>query len=139
MSAWRRKAVALFPELQADSKDWSSPYQLFFDLLSFTQDAHRLRNNQALHRAYGFAEWCLHQESKEFWNAAGLCFYENLFDEQDKWEEVIPWFSPCVIAKCSCLWETRLGQEKFELLKQRLSSGKISNRNGFRSGEIEAL
>jgi hypothetical protein len=139
MSAWRRKAVSLFPELKADSEDWSSPYQLFFDLLSFTQDSHRLRNNQALYRAYGSAEWCLHQESKEFWNAAGLCFYESLFDEQDQWEDVIPWLSPYVVAECSCLWETRLGAEKFEVLKQKLSSGKISNRNSFRSGEIEAL
>jgi hypothetical protein len=139
MSVWRRKAVLLFPELKADSKGWSSVYQLFFDLLPFTLDSHRLGNDSALFRAYGYAEWCLHQESKEFWNAAGLCFYENLFDQQDKWDEVIPWLSPFVIAECSDIWQTHLGSAKFRLLKQKLASGKISKRNSFRTREIESL
>src|SRR5712691_1137256 len=90
------------------SKDWSTVYQLFFDLLPFTQDSHRLRNDHGLFRAYGYAEWCLHQKSKDLWNAAGVCFYEDPFDEQDKWDEVIPWLSPYVIAECSSLWQTHL-------------------------------
>jgi hypothetical protein len=131
--------VLLFPEFKADAKDWTSAYQLFFDLLPFAQDSHRLRNEDALFRVYGFAEWCLHQKSKDLWNPAGVCFYENLFDEQDKWDDVIPWLSPYVIAECSNLWEARLGKAKFELLKQRMGGGEISKRNSFRSGQIESL
>ena len=139
MSAWRRKAVLLFPELKADAKDWTSAYQLFFDLLPFVMDSHRLRNEDALFRVYGFAEWCLHQKSKELWNPAGVCFYEHLFDEQNKWDDVIPWLSPSVVKECMGLWQARLSDVKFEQLKLRLSSGEISRVNSFHSGQIEAL
>jgi hypothetical protein len=79
---------------------------LYFDLLPMVREAHDNDDHDLLMRIYCFAQWCHAQEAKDLWNAAGVAFYEHLFDERKYWVEVIPWLSPSVIADCWSLWET---------------------------------
>jgi len=54
-----------------------------------------------------------------FWNPAGVCFYEHVFDlKRIVWRDVVPWISPRVIEDCWGLWERRLTGEELERLKE---------------------
>jgi hypothetical protein len=122
MAAWRRKLIALFPDLRAVvcEADYTT-YSAFFDLLPRCRDAHTRSDIAELSRIYGFAEWCLNQKSEKLWNPAGVCFYEHLFDSSSSlWSEIIPWLSPAVIASCMGLWESRLSNEEMRLLESLL-------------------
>jgi hypothetical protein len=69
---------------------------------------------------FGFAEWCAEQSAKDLWNAAGVCFYEHLFDGRN-WQhraEVVKWLSPRVISDCHELWQNWLTAEKFAEVQQ---------------------
>jgi hypothetical protein len=91
MAAWRRRALELFPQLRRDlqSRDYSV-YSLFFELKPMLRTAHDSGDNELLRCIYGFAEWCSQQTAKELWNAAGVAFYEHLFDYPDYSERIIP-------------------------------------------------
>jgi hypothetical protein len=72
---------------------------------------------------FGFAEWCAAQTTKDLWNAAGVVFYEHLFDGEN-WEhrrEVVKWLSPQVVADCTGLWEHWLPPEKFAEVRRLLA------------------
>src|SRR5437764_15482473 len=124
MAAWRRRALGLFPELreQLQRRDFSI-YMLFFDLLPMAREAHDTNHAELLRRIYGFAEWCLEQKAKDLWNAAGVAFYEHLFDRWQYWGKVVPWLSPRVISECWSLWEARLSEEEPEEIR-RLIDGR---------------
>ena len=114
MANWRRKALALFPDLRHDAQrpDFSV-YMLFFELLPKSRQAHKAGDAKALRRIYGFAEWCFEQKAKDMWNAAGEAFYEHLFDDDPSvWPEVVEWLSPAVIEGVWGLWEWRLSAEQ---------------------------
>ena len=118
MATWRRKAIGLFPDLRSELNDREyGIYQLFSDLRPMVREAHDSGQHEMLRRIYGFASWCLDQNAKDVWNAAGVSFYEHLFDDRKYWEAVIPWLSPEVIKECWGLWESRLSQSDFEELK----------------------
>ncbi len=115
MSVWRRKALELFPDLRrALQKPGYSIYQLFFDLLPMVDVAHSESDEDMLRRSYGFAEWCLAQ--KDLWNAAGVAFYEHLFDGDElDWAERVRWLTPNVIRDVWGLWELVLGNSPSKL------------------------
>jgi hypothetical protein len=142
MSTWRRKALALFPELKDElsASDYSI-YQLYFDILPMEQTAHEQDDREALRRIYGFAEWCLSQREQELWNPAAVAFYEHLFDEPRLWSKVIPWLSPNVIKMVQGLLEERLDGDKYKKLLKAIESSvdKTKERNIFSTGEIESL
>ncbi len=72
---------------------------------------------------FGFAEWCAEQQAKALWNAAGVCFYEHLFDGTN-WPyrgEVVKWLSPRMIADCWGLWKAWLPAEKFAEVERLIS------------------
>src|SRR5689334_6835587 len=113
MSAWRRKALALFPELHGELGGGEyTLYSLYFDLLPHTRTAHAKANESFLRRVYGFAEWCLLSENQELWNPAGVAFYEHLFDDEQSWHDVAPWISPEALREAWSLIEFRLGAER---------------------------
>ena len=140
MSVWCRKAKALFPELRASLQERASVYQLFFDLLPFTLDAHKRHNDDALARAYGFAEWCLHQRDKELWNAAGTCFYEDLFNDPGLRGSVILWLSSYVIENCADLWRDKISVTEIQTIRKEMERKKLKfPRNVYLSRKIESL
>lgn len=141
MAAWRRKASILFPQLQHNlNKRQYTIYQLFFDLFPILEEAHETSDEVELRKIYGFAEWCLHQRSKNLWNPAGVAFYEHLFDLPN-WEDILPWLSPFVIENCSSLWEMRLQSEKFTKVEKLLHPQKTlpHKKNLFYTGELDAI
>jgi hypothetical protein len=126
---WRRKALALFPDLRHDvqRRDFSV-YMLFFELLPMCRQAHKAGDDEALRRIYGFVEWCFEQKAKDMWNAAGVAFYEHLFDDHPSlWPEVVQWLSPLVIEGVWGLLEWRLSAEELAEVK-RLIEGRRQRR-----------
>src|SRR5689334_15982975 len=117
MAVWKRKALATLPELAKEiHKADYTPYQLFFDLVPLVLEAHRKHENDFPRRAYGFAEWCLSQESKDLWNSAGVAFYEDLIKERELWRAIIPWLSKNVLAQVQGLWELALNRHDYQEL-----------------------
>jgi hypothetical protein len=120
---WREKARQLFPALHEDLEEESyNIYSLFLDLLPMAQEAHDSEDPQLLRRIYTFAEWCYSQKDKDLWNAAGVAFYEHLFDDSKHWESAIAWLSKEVIEGCWTLWEFRLSPEEFAKLKSLIQA-----------------
>ncbi len=115
MATWRRKALSLFPSLRHEiQRPETTVYTVFF-LLPSIGEVIASGDRQFLRRMFGFAEWCAEQPAKDLWNAAGVCFYEHLFDGGN-WpyrSEVVKWLPPRVIADCRGLWEHWLRPEKF--------------------------
>lgn len=113
MASWRRKVLTWFPDLRSEAERPNfTVYQAFFILLPRVREAHQAGDTETLCRIYGFAEWCAAQKAKDLWNAAGVAFYEHLFDShRSLWPEIVRWLSPAVIADCQGLWEWRLAAE----------------------------
>jgi hypothetical protein len=122
MAVWRRHALRLFPELHDDiERDAATPYGLFFLLLPFVRDAHQRDDEDALRRAYGFAQWCHHQRhGSELPNAVGVAFYEHLFDDWSLRGQVAPWVSPHVARDIWPLWQDRLEAPKLAEIRRLL-------------------
>ena len=81
---------------------------LYFDLVPMVREAHDENDDETLRRIYGFAEWCFSQTAEDLYNAAGVAFYEHLFDQKRYWSKVVPWLSPKVVHECQPLWQARL-------------------------------
>lgn len=119
MSAWRRKALELFPDLRAEIQAPElSIYQLFFELLPRCRDAHDRDDVAELERIYGFAEWCSKQKSKDLWNAAGVAFYEHLADSNRTLRAIPQWVSKAVFEDIAVLLEARVGTERVAELRK---------------------
>jgi hypothetical protein len=129
MSAWRRKAIALFPEHRADLD--SAEYRLhdlFLDLLIDVQRAHGAAADDSearstLQRVHGFAEWCL-RHGGELWNQAAIGFYEDLLNGSGvPWDMIVPWISPYAAEQIEQTWALGVSGERAprfrELLRQR--------------------
>ena len=115
--------IYLFPERRHEFvvPDYNV-YMAFFDLLPMVREAHQTGDAERLRRIYGFAEWCFDQKAKDMWNAAGVGFYEHLFDShRSQWAEMVQWLSPRVVNGCWGLWEWRLSVEELEEVKSLLA------------------
>ena len=114
MAAWRRCALELFPQLGQELNDGEySVYMLFFDLEPLLRKAHDAGDTQLLQNIYGFAEWSSQQTDKDLWNAAGVAFYEHLFDYPAYSERVITWLSPSVVYTHWQLWVARVSPDEW--------------------------
>jgi hypothetical protein len=124
VASWRRKVLALFPDLRLDvQRPDFSIYMVFFDLLPRVREAHKDGDTETLQRVYGFAEWCIKQKAKDLWNAAGVAFYEHLFDShRSLWPEFVRWLSPRVVEDCWGLWEWRLSEEELAEVRQLIAT-----------------
>ena len=79
MSTWRQKAIDCLPELRKEfEKPETSIYDVFFEILPATIEAHKNKDISRLKKYYAFAEWCFRQKEKDLWNSAGVAFYEHL-------------------------------------------------------------
>lgn len=95
MSAWRKKAIECLPELRAEfEKPDTGIYQVFFELLPATREAHKKNDTDSLKKYYEFAEWCFSQKDKDLWNAAGVAFYKHLGEEKESREAMPDWVKP---------------------------------------------
>ena len=120
MTDWQQKALGLFPDLQPDiEEEGANIYTLFFELLPRCEAAHIAGDTLELQKIYSYAEWCLHQQEKDLWNAAGVAFYEHLVDEPLMREQIPLWLSPEIFEQVSGLLEWRMGPAAFALLKSR--------------------
>jgi hypothetical protein len=119
---WRRRAIADFPSLLMVRLDLDySPYWLFYtDLLPMVRAAaHEHPDPTLLKRIFDYAEWSLGQGG-DLANAAGVSFYEHLFDAREDWVTVLPYLSPAVVRACWPLWEAR-----WELWESRTSRDEV--------------
>ena len=83
MSAWRRRAVALFPERRAEVERTPSIYQMWFALLMDLQHAYRAIpiEQDLIERIYSYAAWCFApKQNPELRGAVAVSFYEHLAD-----------------------------------------------------------
>jgi hypothetical protein len=120
MSAWRRKALELFPDLRRDIEDPdASVMSIFFDLLPRCRAAHDRNDSDELKRIYGFADWCASQKEKELWNAAGVGFYEHLADSTQTLDAIPLWVKKQVFEDIAGLLEERVGKERVAELRRR--------------------
>lgn len=126
MATWRRKLLALFPDLRVRASESEfTPYAAFLELLPRCRNAHERNDEQELASIYAFAEWCVNQKAGVLWNSAGVCFYEHLFDmPRLLWPEIVAWLSPNVVSVCRGLWECRLTSEECELIELQIRSCK---------------
>ena len=126
MSVWRRKALALFPSLKDElTGDSYTTYSLFMDLRRMVREAHHDNDEEMLRNIYCFAQWCLRQKSEDMWNAAGVSFYEHLFDDyRSGWHLIVPWLSPTVISDVSSLWELFHSEEELKQIHKLINERK---------------
>jgi hypothetical protein len=105
---WRRRALADFPDLLMLRLDLDySPYWLFYsDLLPMIHAMRGRPDDAALRRIFAYAEWRLGQGGA-LANAAGVSFYEHLFDDREDWETVLPYLPPGIVRECWGPWEAR--------------------------------
>src|SRR5215217_3033823 len=148
MSAWRRKAIALFPEQRAKLN--RAEYELSDLFLDLTEDAAaaHARFGAApadaaaafvLRRVHGYAEWCM-REGGELWRHAAVGFYESLFDRAD-WEYIAPWLSSFAVEQIEATWALGVGKEelpRFErVLRERRE--RLWLTHVYATGEIQSL
>jgi len=113
MAKWRHLAVKEFEELKTDlnSREYSL-YQLFFDLLPMVQEAVKNNDLSTRKKVYGFAQWCLRQKTGDTANAAGVAFYEHVFDRNEGVNDVFPFMDRESIDCVMGLWKARLSALK---------------------------
>jgi hypothetical protein len=120
MSAWRRKAVELFPDLRSrlEASD-ATIYLVFFELLPRCHAAHQCDDTAELEKIYGFADWCAQQKSRDLWNAAGVAFYEHLADSPQTLESIPRWVRRPIFEDIASLLEERVGGERVAELRRQ--------------------
>lgn len=146
MSAWRRKALALFPKWKREIENNFSFYDFWSDFSTFALEAHLNNDVNFLERIHGLAEWSINEKPKDLWNSTAVCFYEDLLKiKKIIWPEILPWVSDEVIYKHGIknLWNFALGQEENihleKLLKARKEPNsrlKFSRHNFYTQGKI---
>lgn len=122
MVQWRRRASELFPQLRQQLNTPAySVYSVFGDLKPMLRNAHDAENTELLRRIYAFAEWCSQQPDNDLSNAAGVAFYEHLFDIPGYDEQIVPWLSPQVVYAHWQLWKAVLFQSEWTRVRPLLT------------------
>jgi hypothetical protein len=130
---WRARALASFPGLRDDLEDEDrifSIYILLGDLLHLLNGAHREGDDDMLRRIYGYAAWSREQPDDDIQNAAGVSFYEHLFDERWMRPLVTPWITSRVVRDYMGLWEFRLSPADFDEVRRLLQQGRLLHLKG---------
>ena len=132
---WRMLAKALLPQIyeqfDADGiRDGDGLMQFLFVLLPATRNAHRSGDEWVLFSAYAFAHWCMAQPEKELWNAAGVAFFEHLFDDLAP-ETVVPWIAPKALSEIGPLVEFRLGVARMREIEKAYSKRHVCREHGY--------
>ena len=126
MSAWRRKAIALFPEHRAAWAVPDVPLREVFFRLELDAPAHHRRwaadpaDAEAadfLARLYGFAEWCLGEPA--LWNEAAVGFLENITGVVP-FDALVPWLSPAMREAVTQTWALGVSGERLPVWQRAL-------------------
>ncbi len=123
---WRQLAQALLPEVYGEERP-DTLYSFFFTLSPRGHDALKSDNTDELARIHAFTEWCVCHEQRYIWNAAGVAFYEHLFDSDVAVERVVPWLSAEVYARVKGLLEWRLGADMAAEIEHAMQRRKTSH------------
>ena len=123
MAVWRRRALELFPALRPDltRRDYTI-YLLFFDLRPLLREAFDRSDDELVRRIFGFAEWCSVQTAQPLWNAAGVAFYEHLFDYPEYTARILPRLSARVVANHWELWVAMVGAAEWARIAPSLEA-----------------
>ena len=130
---WRARGMSLFPELRdrrEDTDDILSIYIVLSELLSMLEIAHREDDDASLRRIYGYASLVREQRDDELQNAAGVSFYEHLFDQRWMRPLVVPWINSTIVREYMELWEWRLAPNDLEEVRQLLYRGRLLHVEG---------
>jgi hypothetical protein len=133
MAAWRREALAAFPELRTELNDADQMFSVYWFWITLLRplvdETHGAGDEGFLQRAYAYAEWC-HRASPELQNAVVVCFYEHLVDGRGErwWARVIPRLSNSVLADVPPEWEERLTPVERECRAPRASARTLADR-----------
>lgn len=118
MSAWRRKAIALFPEHRTEWNARDHPLREVFHRLEsdacamharWARDPGDAEAADFLARLYGFAEWCLVQPA--LWNDAAIGFVEDITGLVP-FDTLVPWLSPALREAVTDTWALGVAGER---------------------------
>lgn len=127
MSAWRKRALELFPDLRSDIEpDDATIYTVFFELLPRCLEAHDRGDLEELTRIYGFAEWCFPQQAKDLWNAAAVAFYDHLGDSPVTVRAMPKWVKPDIFVDIQPLLAARIDATAFDDLRKTYGSRRMA-------------
>ncbi|MFA5794639.1 MAG: hypothetical protein WC980_06185 [Candidatus Brocadiia bacterium] len=116
MAVWRKKYLELFPDLPKDFQE-DGIYIALHELVKKAKIAYDVSDNETLSRIFGFAEWCLKQNTGELNNAACVSFYEHLGEATDKLVKFSPWISPEALELASGILKWAFSEDDFLELK----------------------
>jgi hypothetical protein len=119
MSVWRKRAMDYFPELKREFEQADmTPCGLFIEILPLCRKAHLDNHVEQLEKIYAYAEWCFRQNDKSLLNAAGVCFYEHLPDQDMTLQTFMSWIKKDIYFDIRGLLILRLNQEKMDQLDE---------------------
>ncbi len=124
MSAWRHRAMELFPDLRAEIEECDAPYSLFSELVERCREAHEKADEDELGKIYGYVAWCARQPAQPLWTAAGVSFYEHVAECEAAVDSFPRWVPPDVFEKIASLLGESLGPEKLAALEKSYRSGR---------------
>jgi hypothetical protein len=117
MSVWRRKAMECLPEKKTEFEHpGTTIYGVFIELLPALVEAHKGDNTERLHKIYEFAEWCYKQKANDLWNAAGVSFYEHLYDCKETRDSFRKWIKRDIYKNVRGLLELHVNEDDLKLL-----------------------
>jgi hypothetical protein len=90
---------------------------VFSEVTQRCHEAHERSDTEDLRKVYGYAEWCFRQRDKDLRNAAGVGFYEHLFNRHPTRQEIPYWVKPDIFEVIVGLLEMRIGNEEVEKLR----------------------
>lgn len=97
MSAWRRTAISILPQLRKNVENAENPMALWIELrFEFEQHVNNQRWEDCS-RILRFASWCISSDSgclpNDTSTAASVAFYEHLAENRDWWKYFKSWFT----------------------------------------------
>ncbi|MBL8557494.1 MAG: hypothetical protein JNM47_02145 [Hyphomonadaceae bacterium] len=120
--AFREKAQELVPDEYRSAVFYGenqTPMSVFFEVLPAVRQAHQAKDEAKLRSIYTFAAWCHDQPEQDIWNAAGVSFYEHLFeaDNEADWPDLMRFMGQSTWRTVLTLTEGRISSDQFERLK----------------------
>jgi len=121
MSAWRRKALQVIPELRVIIESSNNVTYLWCELESVFSDCFEKENNELLHKILKYAEWCVSEESGdssgETAQAVYCGFLETITYNRKYYPSFKEWFSPAQFEKYKGSFMYALDDKQYKFLE----------------------
>ena len=118
MSAWRRKALELIPELRPVIEKAESPTALWIELFCHFTNTAANADDAALRPILMYAFWCVSPAAgalpSDTSTAVWCGFFENLGNRKDLWGRFRSWFSPAQFEQISPAFMYFLSDEEMK-------------------------